>query len=187
MKGCSASMKPLGRTRNDVQKGTFMLQLANRRVSCFIVAALTASGLIVLAGANAAHAAAPPHPGAGPGVSIGLNNEGNLYIAGPSDLVKGFCPSDLELGFTCFFSGNGETGEGVALLQGNNEARGTCSDIPLPVVSNVANDTNEPIKVGSGSCSDRGPIISGAIRPGADTNVPSGDDYDCCWDCCDPR
>lgn len=135
---------------------------------------VSAARASAVAASTARQAAAPPAPG----VTTGHNASGDLYVKGPAAIIAKFCPAGNELGFTCFFTGFDETGIGVAIYRGDNVAPGTkCDDIPLDVVNNVFDDTNEPIMLGLGSCANKGPVI-GSVLPGVDENFVSGDLYD---------
>jgi hypothetical protein len=125
------------------------------------------SGLVVHASTMSARAATP--------VTFGRNSAGDIYVTGPANVIKRFCPSTLETGFVCLFTGLDETGRGVAVLRGNHAPFSKCDDIPAGfVVRNVYDDTDESIKVGEGTCRDRGPIIA-VVEPGVDENILSGD------------
>jgi hypothetical protein len=153
--------------------------------SRLVMVGVAASGLALSVSVSAARASAvvasttartasPPATG----VTTGHNSSGDLYVKGPAATIAKFCPQGNELGFTCFFTGFDETGIGVAIYRGDNVTPGTkCDDIPLDVVNNVFDDTNEPIVIGLGTCANKGPII-GSVLPGVDENFDSGDLYD---------
>lgn len=148
--------------------------------SRLIMVGVAASGLALSVSVSAARASAvAATTTASPtGVTTGHNASGDLYIKGPAAIIAKFCPNGNELGFTCFFTGFDETGIGVAIYRGDNVAPGTkCDDIPLDVVNNVFDDTNEPIMLGLGTCANKGPII-GSVLPGVDENFDGGDLYD---------
>ena len=128
------------------------------------ITAMMLSGLLLHASTGVAHAANP--------VSIVRNAGGDVFISGPANLIKPFCPTTEETGFVCLFSGLNETGRGVAVFRGNHALDSKCDDIPKGfVVTNVFNDTDEPIELGDGTCRARGPIIDADVEPGVDENI----------------
>jgi hypothetical protein len=112
--------------------------------------------------------------GANPGLTLGHNAEGELFLAGPASLIVKFCPTGAEIGFVCFFTGLNETGDGVAIYRGDNVPATKCDDVPVTFFSNVSDDTNEAITFGVGTCASKGPI-EGTDGPGVDENVYGSD------------
>jgi hypothetical protein len=136
------------------------------------VAAVTATTAALAAGVAATPAAA-----ANLGVGVGISDTGTLYVTGPATLVGVFCPTDVENGFICLYSGDDETGDGVALLIGNNQPSGKCFDMPTFVVENFDNDTNKAMLLGDGTCAHKGAITDGDIEPETDANTPPTDQF----------
>jgi hypothetical protein len=139
-----------------------------RSASRLAVAAMVMSGLLLHASTISARAATP--------VASGRNSAGDVYVTGPAKIIKRLCPSTSRTGFVCLFSGLNETGQGVAVLRGNHALDSKCDDLPAGfVVSNVDNDTDEPIELGDGTCANRGPIIDADVEPGVDENIQPTD------------
>jgi hypothetical protein len=137
----------------------------------------TVVAMAVASAGLAAAVAASPASAANLGAGLGMSETGTLYITGPAPLVGLFCPKGVEDGFICLYSGDDETGDGVALLVGNNQPSGKCFDMPTFVVDNFDNDTNRAMLIGDGTCEDKGPITDDDIPAGQDANVPPTDQF----------
>jgi hypothetical protein len=148
-----------------------------RGATRFTITTLAMSGLTLGAfGLQARAAGVAPKANTPPLVTAGRNSNGDTFVTGPANLIAKFCPNNARTGYVCLFSGFDETGEGVAVLRGNNTPPSECDDLPAGfVVENAENETNRKIQIGDGTCANKGPVVDADIEPGQDENITPTD------------
>jgi hypothetical protein len=148
------------------------MQALFRRATRLGICAMALSGLALRASSIPAGAAASRVSATGTGVTSGRNSVGDVYISGSAEVIRKLCPDNVRDGFICLFSGPDETGQGVAILRGDNQPPSKCDDLPIPfIVVNAENETNRRVEIGDGTCANKGPILDADLEPGEDENI----------------